>query len=209
MINIVIAQIIKYIPEYTIGNAVSYVNDENAQNKPATSNGVNQKNFRSLPDSIPAATERTGLTAKNKSIVTSIPASALTVFTVIKGMMSITAIIDVVITIALFVRFIPTPPVLFPSVNTLSHAYWKELRANDGTVDFSFVVFKSDYIITVKLVPLNINILQLLFGEVVFNITLSVYLGDLSWDKSTKPRNRYQQNKCDCFYTFRFQLITS
>lgn len=189
MINIVIAQIIKYIPEYTIGNAVSYVNDENAQNKPATSNGVNQKNFRSLPDSIPAATERTGLTAKNKSIVTSIPASALTVFTVIKGMMSITAIIDVVITIALFVRFIPTPPVLFPSVNTLSHAYWKELRANDGTVDFSFVVFKSDYIITVKLVPLNINILQLLFGKVVFYIVLSIYLGDLSWYKSAKPRN--------------------
>ena len=202
-------QIIKYIPEYTIGNAVSYVNDENAQNKPATSNGVNQKNFISLPDSIPIATESTGLTAKNKSIVTSIPASALTVFTVIKGMMSITTIIDVIITIALFVRFIAPPPVLFPSVNTLSHTYRKELWADDGTGDFTFVVFESDYIITVKLVPLNINILQLLFGEVVFNITLSVYLGDLSWDKSTKPRNRYQQNKCDCFYTFRFQLITS
>lgn len=159
MINIVIAQIIKYIPEYTIGNAVSYVNNENAQNKLATSNGVNQKNFISLPDSIPIATESTGLTAKNKSIVTSIPASALTVFTVIKGMMSITTIIDVIITIALFVRFIATPPVLFPSVNTLSHAYWQKLRADDGAVDFSIVVFESDYIIAVILIPFNINIL--------------------------------------------------
>ena len=58
VITILIAETTKYIAEYTIGKAVSYVKEENAQNSPAMSKGVNQKNFMSLPASIPITIEQ-------------------------------------------------------------------------------------------------------------------------------------------------------
>ena len=60
VITIPIAETTKYIAEYTIGKAVLYVKEENAQNSPAMSKGVNQKNFMSLPAIIPITMEKAG-----------------------------------------------------------------------------------------------------------------------------------------------------
>lgn len=100
------AVIIKYTAEYSMGNAVSNVNDEKIQNKIAITIGINQKKRISLPEAIPMKIESIGLTTKNKAIATSIPASAFTVFTAIKGIISITIIIDMSISIVFFNLFI-------------------------------------------------------------------------------------------------------
>ena len=62
---------------------------------------MTQKNLISLPARIPVAIDTIGCTTKNNIIVTSIPASALTVFTVISGMINIAIKMIAIIIIAL------------------------------------------------------------------------------------------------------------
>ena len=76
------------------------------------SKGVNEKNFMSLPASIPITIETAGLTRENSIIATSIPASAFTVFTATNGIISIVVTMIAKITIVRFIRFVVHPPYL-------------------------------------------------------------------------------------------------
>ena len=85
-----------------MGNALVKVSVEKIQNKTAIITGENQKCLKSLPERIPIKIESRGFTTKNKARQMSIPASREANSIEIRGIMSITNIMERRIISALF-----------------------------------------------------------------------------------------------------------